>query len=94
MASGTRGLLSRFFDTPASCFHPPGSSTEPDIDSVQVLAARFAALDARQVAAIRQVIAMVTARAEDERQLANGVFRRFESLVQMAPRDRRGERHS
>lgn len=63
----TRNLLSRFFDKPASSFHPPDASAQPDLDSVQALAARFATLDARQIAAIREAIEMVTARAERER---------------------------
>lgn len=62
----TRNLLARFFDKPASRFHPPDGSAPLDLDSVQALAARFAALDARQVAAIKQAIEMVTARAERE----------------------------
>lgn len=63
----TRSLLSRFFDKPASYFQRSDGPTQPDPDSVQALAARFAALDARQVAAIRQAIEIVTARAEHER---------------------------
>lgn len=63
----TRSLLSRFFDKPASSFHPPDASAQPDLDSVQALAARFATLDARQIAAIREAIEMVTTRAERER---------------------------
>jgi hypothetical protein len=63
----TRSLLSRFFDKPVSYFHPPDGSVQLDPDSVQALAARFATLDAVQVAAIREVIEIVTARAERER---------------------------
>lgn len=63
----TRILLSRFFDKPASCFYPADVSTRPNLDSVQALAARFADLDVRQVAAIRQAIEIVTASAERER---------------------------
>jgi hypothetical protein len=63
----TRGLLCRFFDKPASYFHPPDVSAQPDLESVQALAARFATLDARQVAAIREAIEMVTARTDRDR---------------------------
>src|SRR5213592_4557173 len=38
----TRLLLARFFNRPPSYFYPPQQSTEPDPDSVQTLAARFA----------------------------------------------------
>lgn len=63
----TRNLLARFFDKPASCFHPPEDSAERDRESVQALAARFATLDAAQVAAIREALELVTAHAERQR---------------------------
>jgi hypothetical protein len=63
----TRSLLARFFDKPASYFHPPEDSVQPDPHSVQALAARFAALDAKQVAAIREAIELVTAHVEHDR---------------------------
>jgi hypothetical protein len=63
----TRNLLARFFDKPASSFHPPEEATQPDPNSVQALAARFATLDAKQLAAIREAIEMVTAHAEHNR---------------------------
>jgi hypothetical protein len=63
----TRSLLSRFFKKPASYFHPPNGSAQVDVESVQALAARFAALDARQVAAIKEVIELVAARTQRER---------------------------
>lgn len=52
----TRALLARFFGKPITAFHPPRDEDE----TVQALAARFATLDARQVAAIKQAIEIVT----------------------------------
>jgi len=52
----TRALLATFFGKPVTAFHPP----RDDDETVQALAARFATLDARQVAAIKQAIEIVT----------------------------------
>ena len=51
----TRALLARFFDKPLTAFLPPEQN-----DTVQALAARFATLDEKQVAAIKQAIEIVT----------------------------------
>lgn len=63
----TRALLARFFDKPVTAFHPRPDEDDEDAagnaaesDTVRALAARFATLDARQVAAIKQAIEIVT----------------------------------
>ncbi|MFI6098109.1 hypothetical protein ACIA8G_21325 [Lentzea sp. NPDC051213] len=56
----TRALLAKFFGKPLTAFHPPRDEDENENETVQALAARFATLDARQVAAIKQAIEIVT----------------------------------
>ncbi|WP_186763022.1 hypothetical protein [Lentzea tibetensis] len=52
----TRTLLARFFGKPITAFLPEEESD----DTVRALAARFATLDDKQVAAIKQAIEIVT----------------------------------
>lgn len=56
----TRAMLARFFDKPITAFYPPRDADADADQTVQALAARFATLDARQVAAIKQAIEIVT----------------------------------
>jgi hypothetical protein len=63
----TRGILARFFGKHPSYFCPPNEYDEPDPNSVQALAARFATFDQTQVEAIKQAIEIVTAQTRDEK---------------------------
>jgi hypothetical protein len=53
----TRTLLARFLEKPVTALMP---ADDPRDDTVQALAARFASLDDKQVAAIKQAIEIVT----------------------------------
>jgi hypothetical protein len=60
----TRMLLAAFFDKPPSYFYPVEGNDDPDVDRVQIVAARLASLDPAQIDAIRQAIDIVSAGKE------------------------------
>ncbi|WP_156959843.1 hypothetical protein [Nocardia sp. BMG51109] len=62
----TKRLLSRFFEKRPSHFCPPPAPSPPDADFINALATRIAGLDAGQIAAIKQIIDLVSTHEREE----------------------------
>lgn len=67
LSDRTKRLLARFFGLSPADFLPPESPVGPDDDSVQALAARFAAFTMAQITALREAIEMAERMADRKR---------------------------